>query len=163
MKRKLLFIIAALALALDVPLSANRAILLASTTITTAVTGVTSTPVVFKGGSAQYVAVQAKLTYGSGGTTVKAWVQTSLDGGTTWNDIMNFAFTTATATKQSAVVSTTALAAAVTPGDAALGDNLILSGLIGDRIRVKYTTTGTYAGGTTLKLDMVSAGNGTGT
>jgi hypothetical protein len=34
--------------------------------------------------------IKGNLTYGSGGTTIDVWVQTSLDGGTSWNDVANF-------------------------------------------------------------------------
>ena len=45
--------------------------------------------------------LHANFNYGSGGTTVHAYVQTSLDGGTTWTDIANSHFTTASAVKYS--------------------------------------------------------------
>jgi len=99
-----------------------------------------------------YLCVEAVFLYGSGGTTANAYIQTSLDGGLTWVDIMNFSFTTAAATKISAVVATTALAAAVTPTDGSLTANTILSGLFGSWYRAKYVTTGTYAGATSLAL-----------
>jgi hypothetical protein len=101
-----------------------------------------------------YIVAQAKFVYGSGGTTAKAYLQTSVDGGASWIDIMCFAFATATATKVSAVPVTTALAAGVTPTDGSLADNTILAGLIGSMFRIKYVTTGTYAGGTTLTVDV---------
>lgn len=105
----------------------------------------------------KYLVAEAKLTYGSGGTSVKAYVQTSLDQGETWIDIMSFAFTTASASKVSAVSAAIALAAAVAPTDGSLTDNTILNGLLGDRLRVKYVVTGTYAG-TTLDIDMIAKG-----
>jgi hypothetical protein len=128
--------------------------LLDKTTITTAVTGVT-TPGVPIGTyisehHAVYLAVRAAFTYGSGGTNTTVYVQTSLDEGVTWIDIMSFQFTTSTATKISAVSTAVALAAAVTGTDGSLTVNTILNGLLGDRVRLKYTTTGTYGGGTTL-------------
>lgn len=101
---------------------------------------------------AYYLVVQAVFLYGAGGTTANAYIQTSLDSGLTWIDIMNFSFTTAAATKVSAVVATTALAAVVTPTDGTLGSNLIVSGLLGSRFRAKYVTTGTYSGATSLAL-----------
>lgn len=131
--------------------------LLPATTISTAVNGLV-TDRVFVGqvpDGCTYLAAQASFLYGSGGTTAKAWIQTSLDGGLTWCDIMNFAFTTAAAAKVSAVGLRVALAAGVTPTDATLADNTILNGLLGDRLRVKYTTTGTYAGATSLKVTAV--------
>lgn len=100
----------------------------------------------------KYLVVEAIFLYGAGGTTVDAYVQTSLDQGVTWIDIMNFHFTTAAASKVSAVVASTALGAGVTPGDGALASNTILSGLLGDRVRVKYVTVGTYTGTTSLSV-----------
>lgn len=131
--------------------NAQRVVFLAATTIAAAVAGITSTPKTGLAG-AQYVAIESIFLYGAGGTTTKVWLQTSLDGGATWIDIANHAFTTAALSKVSAVVSTTALAAGATPGDAALADNTIVSGLFGDRFRVKYTTTGTYTGATSLAV-----------
>lgn len=126
-------------------------------TITTALPATATTPIKQFSGS-EYLAVEAIFTYGSGGTSAKAYVQTTLDGGVTWIDIMSFAFAGVTASKVSAVVYTTALAPAITPTDGTLADNTILSGLLGSQIRVKYVTTGTYAGGTTLALDAVIKG-----
>ena len=96
--------------------------------------------------SQKYLLVQSKFTYKAGGTNTTAYVQTSLDAGVTWIDIMAFQFATSTATKVSKVGLATALAAAVAPTDGSLTVNTILDGLIGDRIRVKYSTTGTYTG-----------------
>jgi hypothetical protein len=136
---------------------ACRQFSLLSATITAAAAGVLGAVVTGLQG-AYYLGAQAVFTYGSGGTSAKFWVQTSLDGGVTWLDVMSFAFLTATATKMSAVVTTTALAAAATPSDAALADNTILSGVLGDQVRVKYTSVGTYAGGTTIAIGAVAKG-----
>jgi hypothetical protein len=79
-----------------------RATLLSATSITTAVSP-TAGPVVTAGIlPAKYVVAQAALVYGSGGTTVDAYVQTSIDGGTTWIDVIACHFTTASAVKVSA-------------------------------------------------------------
>lgn len=129
-------------------------VLVPQTTIADAVSGVVGDTILIPAGT-KNLAVQARFLYGSGGTTAKAWVQTSLDNGATWIDVMNFAFTTAAATKVSAVNTTTALAAGATPTDGSLADNTILSGFLGDRIRVKFTTTGTYGGATSLKITAV--------
>lgn len=45
-----------------------------------------------------------------------------------------------------------ALAAAIAASDAVLADDTILNGFIGDELRVKYTTTGTYSGATSLEV-----------
>ena len=73
-------------------------------------------------------------------------------------DIMCFAFTTAAATKMSAVYAGIALGAAVTPTDGSLTDNTILNGALGDQFRLKYVTTGTYSGATSLQVDLVVKG-----
>jgi len=104
-----------------------------------------------------YMVAQAKFVYGSGGTSCKAYVQTSLDSGVTWVDIASFAFLLATATKVSAVTMQVALGAAVTPTDGTLADNTIVNGLLGDRLRIKYVVTGTYAG-STLEVDILAKG-----
>ena len=68
------------------------------------------------------------------------YLQTSLDEGGTWADIANFHFTGFDLTKIHAVVGTTALAANITPTEGTIADNTILSGLIGDKLRVRYKT-----------------------
>ena len=130
-------------------LGGGNLILMPATTITTAVTGLTTTAELNLAGMTS-LAVFSKLTYGSGGTTAKIWVQTSFDQGTTWVDIVSHAFATATLSRLSTVVLTSA--ANITMTDGTLADNTVLNGVLGDRLRVKYTTTGTYAGSTSLKV-----------
>ena len=96
--------------------------------------------------------VQAMFTYGSGGTNVTAYVQTSFDDGDYWHDIASFQFTTATARKLSKVISTAALTANTTTTDGALTINTILDGVLGRHVRVKYVSTGTYSGTTHLTV-----------
>jgi hypothetical protein len=99
-----------------------------------------------------YLAVQATFVRVGGGTSADFFVQTTLDNGHTWIDIMEFSFATTTATKVSAVVTCIALAPAITPGDGALTVNTILTGLLGSQLRVKYTTVGTYTGASSITL-----------
>lgn len=109
-------------------------------------------------GSAKYLCAEAIFTYGSGGTTAKCYVQTSFDGGTTWIDIISFAFATASATKVSAVTTMIAPGTqAFSPADGALTDNTVVNGVLGDRVRLKYVTTGTYAS-TTLTIKIIVKG-----
>jgi hypothetical protein len=126
--------------------------ILPAKTITAALTGWTTD--VFKYGNAfpKMITAWAAFTYGSGGTTAKAWLQTSFDNGSTWMDVMCFAFATTTAKKAAQVNNFVAQANVVTPTDATLADNTIVNGIIGPRLRLKVTTTGTYAGGTTLAV-----------
>jgi hypothetical protein len=102
------------------------------------------------------LALQANFNYGSGGTTVDAYVQTSMDGGSTWFDIANFHFTTASGIFVFNLSSLTPVTTEYTPGSGALTANTAKDGLLGDRFRVMYKTSGTYAGGTTLSVDVVS-------
>lgn len=134
--------------ALDVT-SVNETVGVAATTVTA--------PNILLPKGAQYIVAQANFTYGSGGTTAKYFIQTSLDGGVTWCDIMCFAFTTASARKVQAVISTTALAAGVTPTDGTLADNTILSGLLGPIYRVKRIIAGVYVA-TSIRIDITFKG-----
>lgn len=117
---------------------------------------VTTAGTVFSGtatgyGGASVVGLQTKFAYGSGGTSCKAYIQTSFDQATTWVDIASFAFTTSSATRLFSVsVSGTAQ---VTPTTNTLTDNTQVPGLLGDRFRVAVVSTGTYAGTTTVTVD----------
>lgn len=95
----------------------------------------------------------ARFVYGSGGTSVAALVQTSLDGGTTWFDIARFDFTTSSATKCANLSGLTYKAAAAYASLSAEGQN---DGLLGPMVRAVITSVGTYAGGTLLDLRMVA-------
>ena len=98
--------------------------------------------------------LQANFTYGSGGTSADAYVQTSLDGGSTWTDIAEFGFTTSSARKAFNLTNA-AVTSVATPGDGALTANTCVNGFLGSLYRVKYVTVGTYAGGTTLVISAV--------
>lgn len=98
---------------------------------------------------------QVNFTYGSGGTTVDVTLQTSFDGGSTWTDFYHATqFTTAsgrrgavlpgvTATSSSADLDLTATQAAGHSVD----------GLLGDQVRARVVSTGTYAA-STLQIDV---------
>jgi hypothetical protein len=130
-------------------------VLLAPLTIAAAVAATGTTPVTVLGG-AKYLVAEAKFLYGAGGTTAKAYVQTSLDGGVTWMDIICFAFTTSALSKVSAVSADVAFAASayvpIAPTDGSLTDNTSIQGIFGDRFRLKYVTTGIYSGATSLAV-----------
>ena len=104
------------------------------------------------------MALQGFLTSGSGGTTIDAWVQTSFDGAVTWTDVANFHWTTSGSRFLYNLSSLTAVATEYTPTDGTLAANTAKDGLLGTHWRVKYTTTGTYAGGTILRVDAVPRG-----
>lgn len=93
--------------------------------------------------------IDARLAYGSGGISVIAKIQTSINQGTTWIDIARFDFATAglekiiTVTKASIVSAYTVIDLAAEGG---------ISGVLGDRLRCVVTSTGTYTGSTTLAV-----------
>jgi hypothetical protein len=104
------------------------------------------------------MSLQATFTYGSGGTSADAYVQTSIDGGNTWIDVANFHFLTTTARFTYNLFSGTPVTTEYTPTDGSLASNTAKDGTFGNYWRVKYVTTGTYAGGTTLRVDAIANG-----
>lgn len=128
---------------------------LMSETITTAQTASTKTAVtgLARGKS---VALHCNFTYGSGGTSAKVYVQTSFDGGTTWVDIANFAHTTASLRRLYNLSGLTPVTTVYTATDGALADDTAKDGLIGDQLRVKFTSTGTYGGTTTMAVHAIA-------
>ena len=132
--------------------------ILLNVTITTAVTAVVTTTEQFRDGNPESAIIQGTFTYGSGGTTADAWVQTSVDEGGTWIDVANFHFTTANARFLYNLSALTAITAEATPTDGSLAANTSKDGFLGPLWRVKYTTTGTYAGGTVLRVDVAPRG-----
>ncbi len=101
-------------------------------------------------GRCESLTLQAVITVAGGGTTAKAWVQTSLDG-TTWVDIASFAFTTSTATRAYHLTSA-AVTSIATPTEGTLTDNTAVNGFLGPLVRVKLTTTGTYTGASSFVI-----------
>ncbi len=97
------------------------------------------------------VTIQARFVYGSGGTDVLVFVQTSLDGGTTPIDIAGFGFST------SSVANVVTLSGdgdgmILEPTDGVLAAGYINSGILGDRLRIKVISTGTYSGSTLVSV-----------
>lgn len=147
-----------MALSSSVHTNGQDIVLLPVLIISTAISATATTPVKGLAGM-KYLVVQAVFLYGSGGTTANAYVQTTLDGGVSWIDIMNFSFTTATAVKISACTTSIAPATqANAPTDGSLTANTIVQGILGNQLRVKYVTTGTYAGATALQLTATAKG-----
>ena len=128
-------------------------------TITAALTDVTLTEGVSAAGNAQAfvdrlpgltsLTLVAAFTYGSGGTTARVDIETAFANGV-WYPIARFDFTTASATKFLTVSGLTPRLSALT--SAALSADTAIDGVIGDRLRAKLTTTGTYAGSTQLAI-----------
>jgi hypothetical protein len=133
----------------------SQIVLLPATVITVAVAGVIDGPRAVDLEKARGVILQGDFVYGSGGTTLKAWVQSTIDG-INWYDIACFAFTTANKRRMFNLIARTPVTAIATPGDAALADDTAVDGILGHSLRVKYTSTGTYAGGSTLTVAAVT-------
>lgn len=102
------------------------------------------------------VCVQGNFTYDSGGTTVTAYLQTSLDNGATWVDIAQFSFATASARFIYNLNCQTPVTTEYVPTDGSLAANTSKDGILGNQFRVKYQTTGTYGGGSQLSIDIQS-------
>lgn len=123
-------------------------------TITSAITTPLVTAPPFKlNAQPRNLTIQANFTYGSGGTSVDAYVQTSLDGGATWTDIAEFHFTTSSARKIVNLNAQTPQTTQITPTDGGMTANTAQDGVLGPQFRVKYQSSGTYAG-TTLQIDI---------
>ena len=130
--------------------------------ITAPVTAALSTVYQLRAGPSQRalpnsMSVQSNFTYGSSGTSVDAWLQTSLDGATTWCDVAHFAYTTSSIRNFANLYTSTSLAI-TTAQDGSLGASSIIVGLCGPLWRVKYTTAGTYATSTNLRIDIFANG-----
>jgi hypothetical protein len=155
MKRLHLMLMAAMAaLTITATSPALAGSTIANLTITTAQAAATTSKVQVREGSPESITIQCNFTYGSGGTSADAWVQTSIDGGTTWVDIAECGFTTSSAKKVYNLSGLTPVTSVYTPTDGTLAANTSKDGIVANWFRVKYTTVGTYAGGTTLSIDV---------
>jgi len=126
--------------------------ILPQTTITTAVAAGTIGGYVKLPAAPLKATVHANFIYGSGGTSVDAYLQTSFDGKKTWCDIAQFHFTTASARKAFNLSGLTPVTTQATPTDGSLAANTAIDGLLGDEFQLKWTSAGTYAGGTSLEI-----------
>jgi len=102
----------------------------------------------------KHITLHSNFTYGSGGTTAKFYLQSSADGGVTWFDIAALAHTTASL-RRIISIDLEVAGALATAADGTLADNTKIDGIGGDRLRLKYTTVGVYAGSSTYKLDLI--------
>jgi hypothetical protein len=99
---------------------------------------------------------QLRFVYGSGGTSVAAYLQTSADQGSTPIDIAAVAFGVVS---ENAVLNFSALTpktTQITPSDGALTSDTAVDGILGDRFRVKIVVVGTYAGSTQLVCSAIA-------
>lgn len=102
-------------------------------------------------GATEHLLAQAAFDHGSGGTSAKFYIQSSLDKEVSWFDVICFAFTTSSARK---LASATLGDEEVNPEnaeDGTLPDNTTFHGVLGDVFRVKYKIVGVYAN-TTIRV-----------
>lgn len=128
----------------------NRSVILMDAVpITVPAVGVISS-VITDAPSFEICTFQVRFVYGSGGTTLKVWLQTSFDKGLTWVDMACAAFTTASAIKMFSISA--GPAGAYIPTDGAMADDNIHDGVIGNAFRIKHTVAGTYGGDSALSV-----------
>lgn len=89
--------------------------------------------------------LQGSFAYGSGGSTVDCWIQSSIDGTSVWWDVANFHFTQANKLRGFNLSSLTPVTTSTTPSFGTLANDTALDGFLGNYLRVLMTTTGTYA------------------
>lgn len=96
--------------------------------------------------------LQINFNYGSGGANCRVMIDTSLDQGQTWIEVWRALFGTAS---EENIVNVSALTPKTTPvTPAALADDTVQDGVIGPRWRARVTSTGVYAGNTSLSVRM---------
>src|SRR4051812_40481865 len=96
------------------------------------------------------VLVNLRFVFGSGGTGVVAYVQTTADSAQTPIDIAAVAFGTSSENAAFNFSALTPKTTQITPTDGALTSDTTVDGIVGDQYRVKIVVTGTYAGSTQL-------------
>jgi hypothetical protein len=116
--------------------------------VTTAATQIGTPAIGLAGMNA--VTLLARFIYGSGGTTATVYFQTSFDQGQTWCDIASVQFATSS---QAEVVNVSGLDKLTTwtaQTDGTLTAGTVLDGPLGDQLRVKVVSAGTYGNSTLL-------------
>jgi hypothetical protein len=86
------------------------------------------------------------------GATVTAYMQTSLDQGQTWIDVAAVQFGTSGGVQVVSLSALDKLTTWTTPTDGALTPGTVLDGILGDQLRLKVISTGTYSGNTLLSV-----------
>lgn len=127
-------------------------LILPSVTFTTAIGALVYGPVSqIRDPSPANLSLVGNFVYGSSGTSVDAYVQTTLDG-SNWFDIANFHFTTSSAFKGFNLSSLTPVTTQASLVAGSITANSAQDGIIGSLLRVGYKSSGTYAGSTTLTI-----------
>jgi hypothetical protein len=99
--------------------------------------------------------LQITFSYGSsGGTSIKAIVETSMDQGASWCEVWRAAFTTVSEQNVVNLSGLTAVGTAYTP--TALADDATKDGILGPRWRMGILTVGTYVGAASLSGRLIA-------
>jgi len=98
------------------------------------------------------LSLQAQFLYGSGGASVLAYIQTSLDQGQTWFDIAALQFETSSGTQIINLSADDANTTPFTPSQQSLPAGTCINGVLGDRLRAVVVVTGTYGASSLLNL-----------
>jgi hypothetical protein len=101
------------------------------------------------------VSFQVRFAYGSVGTSIRVYIQTTLDQKQSWADIACLAFGTASDIKMWGQNKADADGTLLTPTDGALTSNTTVPGILGDSLRAKWVVVGTYATSTVLSARAV--------
>jgi hypothetical protein len=102
-----------------------------------------------------YIAMQAFLDFvGAGGTSIDAFLQTSIDNGAKWRDVMNLQVLAADVEKADAINKYIAATLVSAASDGALAANTKVNGLFGNKWRVKLIIVGAYAADNFYTLDL---------
>lgn len=96
-----------------------------------------------------------RMSGGASGTKINVYIQTTLDQGQTFGDIANIAFANTSGVEWINVSALDKLTTPAAPTDGALADNTVLDGVLGDQLRAKVVSTGTYTGGTLVSVRCV--------
>lgn len=86
------------------------------------------------------------------GSTVDAWVVSSIDQGLSWFDIAQFHFTTVAAKRIFNLCAFTPVTTQYTPTLGTLTANTVKDGVLGSQFGVIWSSTGTYTGGASLNV-----------
>lgn len=106
----------------------------------------------------RYATLHTNYVFGAGGTSLKIYLQTTLDDGVTWRDVICHVTGGIPSDKASSVSADVVAPAANEGTDGALPDDTMINGIFGRKWRVKIIIVGTYTT-TTLKVhaDFVDA------
>lgn len=100
-----------------------------------------------------YIAVQGFLDFGSaGGTTITAYLQTTLDDGLVWQDVCAVQVLAADVTKLVSANKYLASTPRLTASDGALAVDTCAQGFFATKWRVKIVIAGTYAADSVYRL-----------